>query len=175
MVDFLRYIFNYIKTYKILIHWSHMAKAKREKVEVRVRVPGVISDSLEGNLNILAQRAIDSCDMEEVLRNAINSFYVALPNGKQNYTGESRKLGYISLIRTHEQPFGFISVWFNPSTKYTGDCSPRPIATIDLRNKTYDPYFQVRAAESKEAAKTLMKDTDKVMKALGLRKKRRGR
>jgi hypothetical protein len=138
---------------------------KKENAAMRA-VEGRSSDAKE-LIEQLTCRARDACDLEDLLLNAINSFLQSLPDGKRIYGGK-RPIGQIELLSPTIDPpevraEGIITIDFRPADINNYSCG---VAQINLRNKTYS----ITLPEGFSYGPQFIKDTEQVMKYLGLRK-----
>ena len=136
----------------------------------------VDTDGLNRGLAGLARQAEDSCDFEEILNCAIQSLYIAQPQGGFNYAGKCPRVGYVWLCRfNNEEGPGKTDITYTPLGKYKEMWRyiHKKIGTIDLRGKTYSvAWNSINDSESgHQIPDILMKDTEAVMECLGLTKK----
>ena len=132
-------------------------------------------DGLNSGLRGLAIKAEDSCDFEDILNNAIQSFYLAQPGGQRNYNDEESIVGMVRLSRiNNEQRPGNVGLFYTPSKQYREKWKyiQRKIGIIDLRGKTYSTEWNEEYEEDyNQIPRVLMRDTEKVMGSLGLTRK----
>lgn len=120
-------------------------------------------------LTRLAEAAEDSYDFEELLDNAMCALYQAQPNGQQNYGGENPAVGTVGLNRSQQE----VHLQYSPAGQYAvrwryTSCD---IGKIDLRKRTYSPKWgRNRDEDFLQIPEVLMKDTEKVMEYLGLKR-----
>ncbi len=142
-------------------------------------VRGIVTD-LERLLKRLTIRADDSHDFEDILNKAMQSLYLAQPNGRMRYGDEpvvrlKTKIGSVWLCRfNNEQGNGNTNIEYTPSAHYQEKWKydQRVIGTINLRERTYSPNWNEKYDENyHQIPAVLMKDTEKVMECLGLTRK----
>ncbi len=109
------------------------------KVKVNSEVP-VDIDGLEGGLYDLLTAAEDSCDFEKILNNAIQSFFLAQPDGERHYDRDSPEfLGSVWLTRENNTETGKASITYTASDEMAEKLGyvQRGVGEINLRDKTY--------------------------------------
>ncbi len=134
------------------------------------------SDGINKGLKRLCKLAEESNYFEDVLNSALKSLYQTLPKGKENYGDRESKIGSIYLSRFNNRD-GNVNVEYYPSKilesklKY----SSAKIAEINIKEKTFFTNYSkisLNGIEYDESffeyPKDLMKDTEIVMKMLGL-------
>jgi len=136
-------------------------------------------DGLNGALNQFAILSQDSEDLEDILTYAVQSLYRAQPDGNKNYAGENAEIGHLFLCRFNSNKPGVANIEYIPSESYQRKCRyvQRTIGAIDLRKRTYNTVWD--KCSKKEINEdcldmpiALVKDTEKIMKELGLTRKR---
>ena len=139
-------------------------------------------DGLNRGLRGLALNAEDSFDLEGLLNNAIQSLFMAQPDGQANYGGNNPAVGRISLNRFNAHREGISLLEYSPAGAYKGKWGyiQAPLGFIDLREKTYSVNWSDEASlvtRSREdyyrIPEVVMRDTIRVMDCLGLADRRK--
>ena len=147
------------------------------KVEVEFDERSLVAaEGLSRALNYLARHEADSHDLEDILNASIQSHYEARPNGDKRYGGESPSIGKVSLCRFNAHKAGEANLEYAPSfnlSRLTGGIVSRTIGKVNLKARTYTPNWSDNDFERYQLLTILVRDTEEVMKALGLTRKDR--
>ena len=138
----------------------------REETHLNLETLGI-------HLQGLVDQAEDALDLEGLLNKAINSLYLLQPNGRENYSFPNPKIGLVRLCQANNQQGpGYTDITYSPSPtlqEYLGYVQTG-IGTINLRKKTYSVDWKNSKETNNGLPPSLMKDTETVMKCLGLEK-----
>lgn len=140
-------------------------------VEVPNNVP-VDTASINSALSGLVIQAEDSHDLEDILNEAILSFYRTMPHGKRNYGKENGRLGWVYIHRGLSKG-GYADMEFVPSASYREECryGQARLGTLNLRERTYSVRWDGNYDKKQShIPKAVMKDTERVMECLGFKK-----
>ena len=130
---------------------------------------GNFVDGLKGLINE-AERAHY---LEDILNNAITSLYIAQPNGVVNYSKDTPAIGKVWFNVPHNLPSKMM-IEYSPSDNYMKKWNymKKTIGSIDLDDKFFRVVWDEGRLENYyQIPEVLMKDTEEVMKSLGLKKK----
>lgn len=154
--------------------------------KVKINTTNFDTGRFTKNLESFLNYSENSFFLEDILGHAIRNLYLLLPNGKENYKKNDPKIGHVWLAVDFEGDYHSIALSYSPSSYYQDrfgylNCQ---IGSINLKKKTYKVVW----GHEKDCFKTidsdewltknhqlpvlLMKDTQKVMSYLGLRKER---
>ncbi len=147
------------------------------------KVANLASD-LEKLTKHLVERADDACDFEDVLNKAIHSLFLAQPSGKKNYECDKLKIGRVFL--ENDSVVGAVKIEYKPSIKIGNDMylanDSITIGAIDIRKRTYSLEQDIKKYDKSfrlhhniplhHKIPIVLRDTEMVMKSLGLTSER---
>jgi len=118
------------------------------------------------NLNKLIIKAEDSYLLEDLLRRTIISLYRQLFNKKKIYYGRDSEIGYVTLRMNPNH--GFMDIEYLPSSgcKTGLNYDGIGLGTVNLKENQYN----IECIYKEKLPKRLIKDTEKVMELLGLKR-----
>ncbi|MFH0711566.1 MAG: hypothetical protein V1889_00395 [archaeon] len=135
----------------------------------------VDTDGLNRVLGGMMADVEDSYDLEDILNNVVRWLYRVRPRGQVNYGGKDSLVGIVGLSRfNNRQGPGNVNIEYAPAERYRKKWGyvQKKIGTINLRERTFSVGWDGEYRESHcMVPKVLMRDTERVMEYLGLKRK----